>query len=623
MPQDTIPSVLDLKPMEYNPFMDGTVVYDEVGGTLAPVTVASPIQPLNSGATDYRPSRASTEALRDAARSSTRTGVGLDDVSLRGYRNVWGGLDTKRFGAAVDSLSDSDLNDFIDDVAADLAASGRNAQAMIPRANAMQMLKRGSQALNVLGTAVDAWNLGSALIDPTNNPLDEIGDIAGSAIGGTLGAPLGPVGALAGSLIGGFIGRQLGNLLQGDGARGTSLYAEPLPFEGGQCAIDYRFDKTMTYKDRYGQVKTVNRDDIATGPIGAPFQDGASVRLRVQGNRSVPIFGSPTEGEILSFSISNVRPRDSAFLDDCGNGFKDPEETPTAPSYPRVDSPTNNPFSNPGIDDPVGNPGSEPEPLPDVDADEDDTSPNPEGRNKYDDPPSLDDLPEDPPDRDGNPREPVDPNSPEGKCCPETIAKLNEIIEKLSWTYQGVVDMTACDGEGESVEWQGDGLDGIYEAVKILQEQTQIIHENTKCPPESNAALPMAWDVKVHEHPQLIVLWGPAEGGSSRWAMHIPHPRANIDDSYTFKFPQYKKGPVMGKLVLKDNTRIVVNGASEGECKKVFSYARKLVDKNAIEGATEIYTKGGSKLSIVTVKAVYVKAFAGHRSETPLWAKRL
>ena len=78
-----------------------------------------------------------------------------------------------------------------------------------------------------------------------------------------------------------------------------------------------------------------------------------------------------------------------------------------------------------------------------------------------------------------------------------------------------------------------------------------------------------------------------------------------------------------GALILNDNTRVVVNGVSEIECKKVFAYIRTLIISKYLSGAQEMFTKGTAKFSSRGVKALYVKAFSGHRDQAPLWAKRI
>ena len=618
---ETVP-VLDLKPLSHNPFLDGTVVYENTDGVLVPKSVGGAVEPLGANPwLDARPSNASTQSLIDSARQTTRTGVAIDDVALRGYRNVYGGLDTKKFGAAVDNMTDAQLDDFIQSVTDDLSASRQNAQAMRPRISASQALRRGSQFAGALGYAMDAYNVADAVLDPTNNPLDEIGDVAGSMLGGALGTPLGPVGILAGSLVGGWLGRQLGNLLQGNGQQ------QP---QGEKVTIAYEFHAW------YHPQKWLTTSQEVVLPFSFandPCVSASAVCIVADwGFGSAQLTGSALEGDEDKLSVRNIRivppgedPANSADTVPYTPGDPNPIGGP-APSYPNLDNPT--PYGpqldNPPLIDPLGDFPTAPTGDFPTDAPLRPTNnplDSPGGGSDFDSPPAPEDLPE--PRKSPDPTPEIDPNQPEDKCCPETIAKLNEIIERLTFTYQGVADMTGCDDEGNIIEWHGEGLDGIYEAVKVLQEQTQVIHENTKCPPDTTAAVPMTWDVRAMEHPQLIILWGPAEGGSSRWAMHIPHPRANIGENTVFKFPQYKKGPVRGTWILPDNTRIVINGASEADCKKVFSYVSKLVDARYINKAEVMFTKGRSNFSVRDVKAVYAKAFSGHRSQTPLWTKRL
>lgn len=133
----------------------------------------------------------------------------------------------------------------------------------------------------------------------------------------------------------------------------------------------------------------------------------------------------------------------------------------------------------------------------------------------------------------------------------------------------------------------------------------------------------MTWEIKVQEHPQLIVLWAPVKGGSSRWVMHIPHPKSTVRETYNFNFPSYTKGSVRGTLVLSDNSRVVVNASSEAEGKKVLAYVKTLISPSYLVPSKPVFTKGSHHLSVQRVKAAYVKAFASHKNQAPLWTRRL
>ena len=631
---DKVP-VLDLKPLSHNPFLDGTVVYDNAEGVLVPRSVAGAVEPLGGNPfLEGRPSNASTQALIDSARKTTRIGVAIDDVALRGYRNVFGGLDTEKFGAAVDNMTDAQLDDFIQAVTDDLAASRQNAKAMLPRVSANQVLRRGSQLAGALGYVMDAYNIADAVLDPTNNPLDEIGDVAGSMIGGALGTPLGPVGVLAGSLIGGWLGRQLGNLLQGNGQQ------KP---QGETVTIAYEFHAWYTAEKWLTTTQEVVLPfDFARGPCVAA---SAVCIVADWGTGSAQLTGSAYEGDEDKLSIRNIRVvppgTDPASMDNNPNavpydpGNPNPFAGP-APSYPRLDQPI--PYGpqldNPPLIDPLGDlppdPTGELMPAPEGDlvAPTGDPFVPPGGGAGLDSPTVPDDLPA--PRKSPEPGPTIDPNAPL-TCCDLNALNIEQLlrdVQVIKAHFQAAgfatLNLPVCDESSPHLLlWEGAGLVGIYDALETLSAATNRLWAQVKCPPETTAAVPMVWETKVQEHAQLIVLWGPAEGGSSRWSMHIPHPRANLSASYAFSFPQYTKGPVSGALVLQDNTRVVVNGASEAECKKVLSYVRGLIDPRYTSSAKEVFTKGGAKFSVVPVKAVYIKAFEGHKNQAPLWSKSL
>ncbi|NEZ60340.1 hypothetical protein DXZ20_32795 [Leptolyngbyaceae cyanobacterium CCMR0081] len=217
------------------------------------------------------------------------------------------------------------------------------------------------------------------------------------------------------------------------------------------------------------------------------------------------------------------------------------------------------------------------------------------------------------------------------ECCEasantieQLLDEIQEIKKKFEVSGLGSINMTGCESTlPYLLPWSGSGLHGIYAALERLSEATERVWEKIKCPPETNAAVPIAWETKTGEHPQLIILWKPSEGGHSRWSMHIPHPKKMISHTYDFNFPTYTKGAVRGSLVLNDNSKVVVNGQSEAECKKVLSYARSLIESSYLVGAREIFSKGGSTNKVQSVKAIYIKSFAGHLDQAPLWVKTL
>ena len=482
--------------------------------------------------------------------------------------------------------------------------------------------------------------------------------------GGRLGASLGPAGAVAGSLVGGWLGRQLGHLLQGDGNRTRSNQPVAPPFLGGQMAgVYYRIvaDASVNGPAVSGAVQI----GYAYGPIlgfaashdtyesdGITYYNGQVELLAADG----PVTFQGYFPYTALASYSNFRSQQTINADVIeitrvdgqpdtgGNPYAPPIPIITPPSYPLtptgeplwlptgkpLPSPTDKPLRLP-TDDWLPLPTSTPlptvEPLPSPTGK---PLPSPTGGPGLDVPPAPDDLPGPRPQRPAEPTTPINPN-PEPDCCQINGITINRLlieVQHLTEQFQvfgvGAINMPDCNTQTpDLLPWTGSGLTGIYQALEQLSNATSKLWEQVKCPPEALAAVPMAWETKVKEHPQLIVIWGPTEGKHARWSMHIPHPKRIVSETYEFQFPTYTKGPVRGCLILSDNSRLVVNGASEAECTTVISYCKTLIETQYLEGSHVVFTKGVANHNVVVVKATYIKKFAGHRDQVPLWAKSL
>ncbi|MEM1239750.1 MAG: hypothetical protein AAGI45_07920 [Cyanobacteria bacterium P01_H01_bin.26] len=631
MPVDNTLPVLDLKPLEYNPFLDGTIVYDLVDGTMVPRSATTAPPPVSNPYLDSRPSHASTQSLIDSAQSFDYANVRQNAAALRGYETTDDAFDIKTFERGLDNLSEADLDRFADELANQASRRAAEAKAVAPRITAQQALRRGAQVAGALGSAIDAYNVANAILDPTNNPLDEIGDVAGSMLGGALGASLGPVGALGGSLVGGWLGRQLGNLLQGERNPQGYQSGVTLAFTVDWSAITnicqpvHRTNRPYTWEQAGPPPYAIENADTTPNNNCPELPITRGFHLRASDGQLSPVFSPHVGFTRVTFSDRNTEPfqppRQYPNFD-----TPEPSRGPSGTTAaPRV-NPTN--YSPRRLRDPMGQPPTLTGPD-DLTPDSGDYPTLPRGGPpKYEDPPVPDNLPQ--------PRlQPItgptlNPN-PERPCCELNALTLEHLlteVEAIQAHFQSsgvaTLNLTACgDTTPSLLPWTGSGLAGLYRALETLSEATNQLWAQVKCPPETTAATPMVWETKVQTHAQLIVLWAPTEGGSSRWAMHIPHPRSMVQPGYRFRFPAYTKGSVRGTLRLADNSRVVVNGQSEAECKKVLAYARGLIIPTYLDGAQQVFTKGTANFGERSVKAVYVKAFAGHRDLAPLWVKRL
>jgi hypothetical protein len=389
------------------------------------------------------------------------------------------------------------------------------------------------------------------------------------------------------------------------------------------------------------------------GPIGGAFVvPGSNLPHIISGNPPVSYAVGSASSQVPAVDsiISVDAQRLDGLPDVCGQPL--PGQGPSNPPTTNPDGtpqPFPNPFPNPSPDlngdglpdgvpfpdfngdgwpDGVPRPDGWPNPFPDLDGD---GFPAP-----YPDvlPDPLRDPPEAPPDT-TNP----DPSTPDDGCCPASTLSLAEIkrlleraLGKLEGKGKAIFDLAPCESEIDPLNppdplaglYEGEGLTGVYAAIAAITKSLNLVRADTKCLEGSNAALPMYWEIKSGEIPQFSVLWKPAEGGNSRWAMSVPHPRADLGKDFLYSFPTYQKGPNMANMKLLDNSKIIINVASKGEAAKVMNYAYSLIDP-AFRPETIAYTysENVSTARIVTVSACYIKKFAGHTNVAPLWARAL
>jgi hypothetical protein len=166
-----------------------------------------------------------------------------------------------------------------------------------------------------------------------------------------------------------------------------------------------------------------------------------------------------------------------------------------------------------------------------------------------------------------------------GHLC-ELELKSIEIIE-------GEIDLTCPNEEGEPNihSYSGLGIAGLSLQTKALIQMNRKILEEI-CGfdfPEPIALVPEEWEVRLGaEIPQLVVSWGEitirSDGveviGPSKWPITIPHYRHNDFP----ELPRYTKGNTWGRVILRDNSRLVVNAKNEAEVDFIMGYLIPLVD---------------------------------------------
>lgn len=153
--------------------------------------------------------------------------------------------------------------------------------------------------------------------------------------------------------------------------------------------------------------------------------------------------------------------------------------------------------------------------------------------------------------------------------------------------------------------------------IQYFRDQVQRVHENTAL-----ATVPESWDRRAGaDIPQLIVVFRPP-GKKSSYQLSIPH----YDGSKQPQIPDYRKGSWRGELILKDNSRLVVNAFSEQEAFRVIRALQKYINKKMIGDrkptARPIRGEGFKEDKVVPVFADYYPEGEKYGKKA-MWRKRL
>jgi hypothetical protein len=432
----------------------------------------------------------------------------------------------------------------------------------------------------------------------------------------------------------------------------------PAPFPFGQCETLYRIGVRV--------IGSINGQPFDSGPTTGIYNGypGPMTFRQIPDptNPSYPALGQflNAAGQVL-FSdglflppgnITSATPvftRMDGLPDDCAVGEPDPSARPSP-------NPLTDPYPRPlpdGIPSPY--PDGLPFPLPDPLTNPDGSPfpgldglpfpfPVPDGWPVPDWWPYPDGLPFPLPDPlpEPNPGEPGSPPTPEFDCCAgltlelgNNSSDLDRVLDLLEAHGKGIFDLAPCESEIDPLNppdplaglYEGEGLTGVYAAIAAITKSLNLVRADTKCIEinGSNAALPMHFEARHGEIPQLVVIWRKIDGGGSTWSMTIPHPRDEIGPDYVFSFPEYRKGGNMASLRLADNSQVIVNVFSEPEANKILDYITTLIDPDFIPevGLKMVYSQNVAEYAEVDIRAQYVKKYQGHRTAAPLWGQHI
>ncbi|MDX2096933.1 MAG: hypothetical protein SFW36_04085, partial [Leptolyngbyaceae cyanobacterium bins.59] len=160
--------------------------------------------------------------------------------------------------------------------------------------------------------------------------------------------------------------------------------------------------------------------------------------------------------------------------------------------------------------------------------------------------------------------------------------------------------------------------------LNLFEEMAKIRRELCELDIQPSVAIPEHWQVRVGaDRPQLVVVFaedlGGGKVGNVRYATSIPHYR--YGPRFKPDFGGYEHGSVWARLILKDNSRIVINGKTKEEAIRQVQILRQFVkpefDNPNAKPATGTYDEPMKECRVV---AIYARYFGkGQKQGQPDW----
>ncbi|WP_055074408.1 hypothetical protein [Pseudanabaena sp. 'Roaring Creek'] len=132
------------------------------------------------------------------------------------------------------------------------------------------------------------------------------------------------------------------------------------------------------------------------------------------------------------------------------------------------------------------------------------------------------------------------------------------------------------------------------------------------------------WQTRLNsDRPQLAILyreWDGRKFGTYYHTQHIPH--YSKPKNYKPKFPDIKKGGIQATLTLNDNSKIIVNCATNTEAKRVINAYKTFVDGKFLKGVKNPkLAERPDELKKVTTRAVRAEFYSkGQLDLKPDWS---
>lgn len=163
-----------------------------------------------------------------------------------------------------------------------------------------------------------------------------------------------------------------------------------------------------------------------------------------------------------------------------------------------------------------------------------------------------------------------------------------------------------------------------------LNNQAEILFALCRECDEPIAAIPEWWQTRLGaERPQLIIqyaaMFDDGTFDKAKYSISIPYWNKSKEQTEINDFPIYRKGQYMAQLILRDNSKVIVNCFSEDVCDDVIDKLSQSINPNQLDGSAYTTSRRlGRELNKIVVYPRVAKFFStGQMDITPDWVKKL
>ncbi|MEH2161606.1 MAG: hypothetical protein V7K38_11275, partial [Nostoc sp.] len=188
---------------------------------------------------------------------------------------------------------------------------------------------------------------------------------------------------------------------------------------------------------------------------------------------------------------------------------------------------------------------------------------------------------------------------------------------KVEYSTINVQIFDTCDPDTKKPKFKTKAIQVIQgtEALESLKFERLAEIDGQQCSgTEYYAAVPEWWQVRIEAgRPQMIFMFaedlGEGNFDSAKYPITVPHPI--VKHYETSPLPSYQKGQYEGIVILKDNSKIIINAISNEEAERVLTAIKQIVIPEFLEGSIQkISPRRGVELLTITVYPKRVEYFS-------------